>query len=79
MSHLRAYLLLGSALLLCPCHLPVLLALLIGGFGGGVVAGFLGRTMPLVLALATGYFVFALWLGQRRLKRQASGAPSTPA
>lgn len=69
---LRAYLLLGSALLLCPCHLPVLLALVAGGLGGGAVAGFLGRNMPLVLALATGYFVFALWLGQRLLRRQVT-------
>ncbi|GAA5512480.1 hypothetical protein Dcar01_01194 [Deinococcus carri] len=73
-GNLRAYLLLGSALLLCPCHLPVLLALVAGGLGGNVLAGFLGRSMPLVLALATGYFVFALWLGQRLLRRQASAA-----
>lgn len=33
-KNLRAYLLLGSALLLCPCHLPVLLARLAGGVGG---------------------------------------------
>lgn len=68
------YLLLGSALLLCPCHLPVLLALVAGGLGGNVLAGFLGRNMPLVLALATGYSVFALWVGQRLRRRQASAA-----
>ena len=73
-SHLRADLLLGSALLLCPCHLPVLLTVVAGGLGSGAVAGVLSRNMPLVLALATGYFVFALWLGQRLLRHQASAA-----
>jgi mercuric ion transport protein len=74
-GNLRAYLLLGSALL-CLCHLPVLLALVAGGLGGGAAAGFLGRNMPLVLVLATGYFVFALWLDQRLLRRQVT--PSAP-
>lgn len=60
------------ASLLCPCHLPILLALLAGGLGGEAFAGFLGRNLPLILALATGYFVFALWLGQRLLQRQVT-------
>ncbi|GGK38961.1 hypothetical protein GCM10008955_36030 [Deinococcus malanensis] len=66
---LRAYLLLGSALLLCPCHLPLLLGLLAGGVGGSAVATFLSQNMTLVLVFLTAYFLFALWMGQRLLAR----------
>lgn len=68
-KNVRAYLLLGSALLLCPCHLPVLLALLAGGVGGSAFASFLSQNMTLVVVFATVYFVFALWMGRRLLTR----------
>ena len=69
-SKLRGYLLLGSAVLLCPCHLPILLALLAGGVGGSAVAGFLSHHLTTVIAFTAVYFVFALWLGQRLLSRR---------
>ncbi|WP_034389027.1 hypothetical protein [Deinococcus sp. YIM 77859] len=69
MKNLRAYLLLGTAMLLCPCHLPLLLGLLAGGVGGSAFARFLSQNTALVAALATAYFVFALWLGRRLLTR----------
>lgn len=69
MKNLRAYLLLGSAALLCPCHLPILIGLLAGGVGGGAAATFLSQNLVLVAVLVTAYFLFALWLGQRLLTR----------
>lgn len=74
--NLRAYLLLVSALLLCPCHLPVLLAIVAGGVGSSAFASFLSQNMALVLAIATLYFVFALWMGRRLLTQdQTCAAP----
>lgn len=73
MKKIRAVLLLGSALLLCPCHLPIVLGLLAGGIGGGIgggaFAGFLSHHMAPVIAFAAVYFVFALWLGQKLLSQ----------
>jgi len=66
---IRAVLLLGSALLLYPCHLPIVLGLLAGGIGGGTFAGFLSNHMAPVIAFAAVYFVFALWLGQKLLSQ----------
>ena len=81
-SRLRGYLLLGSALLLCPCHLPIVLGLLAGGIGGGAFAAFLSHHMAPVIAFAAVYFVFALWLGQRLLSQaeptRLPGARSVP-
>jgi len=75
-SRLRGYLLLGSALLLCPCHLPIVLGLLAGGVGGGAFAAFLSHHMAPVIGFAAVYFVFALWLGQRLLSQ--TGATRRP-
>ena len=73
-KNLRAYLLLVSALLLCPCHLPVLLAIVAGGVGSSAFASFLSQNMALVLAIATLYFVFALWMGRRLLTQDRTCA-----
>lgn len=62
MKKIRAVLLLGSVLLLYPCHLPIVLGLLAGGIGGGTFAGFLSNHMAPVIA-------FALWLGQKLLSQ----------
>ena len=81
-SRLRGYLLLGSALLLCPCHLPIVLGLLAGGVGGSAFAAFLSHHMAPVIAFAAVYFVFALWLGQKLLSQaqptRLAGARSVP-
>ncbi len=66
MKNVRAY------LLLFPCHLPVLMALLAGGLSGGAVAGFLRHNIPLMFVLSALYFFFALWMGNRLLNRPAA-------
>lgn len=77
MKNVRASLLLGSAVLLCPCHLPVLIALLASSVGGTALAAFLHQNVGPVVAFSTAYFVLALWLGRRLLipsaVRPASG------
>ena len=63
MQTLKAYLLLGSAVVACPCHLPILLVLLAGtGLGG-----FLSQNLGLVAVGLAGYFILALVLGVRLL------------
>ncbi|AFZ69711.1 hypothetical protein [Deinococcus peraridilitoris] len=70
MKRLHRSLLLGSALLLCPCHLPVLIALLAGGLGGGAVVTFLSQNMAWTMALASLYFILAMWFGTRLLQKE---------
>ncbi len=61
----KGYLLLGLAIVTCPCHLPLLLAVLAGTSVAGVLSQHFGLT---VLAL-TLIFVPALLLGLRALRR----------
>jgi mercuric ion transport protein len=67
----RGYLLIASALLTCPCHLPVLAALL----AGTAVGGLLTQHMGLLLVGLTAYFGLALWLGLRWLKPKPAPLP----
>ena len=64
-TSLRAYLLLGVAVVTCPCHLPILLALL----AGTSLAGLLSQHVELV------FFMVSLLLGLRALRRES--APRT--
>ena len=69
---LTGYLFLITAALTCPCHLPILLAIL----GGTTLAAFMKQHFSLALIGLTGYFLFALiWglklIGQRK-KAEAS-------
>lgn len=60
-----------AAVVLCPCHIPILLGILGTGALGGAIAG---NTGVLFVALAAA-FGFALWRGLARPK----GADSCPA
>lgn len=66
MRAIKGYLLLGSAVVLCPCHLPLVVALLGGTVLGGLLSGYL---LPVSLA-ATGWFFVAIVLGWRLLHRE---------
>lgn len=61
---LKGYLLLGLAVLTCPCHLPILLAVLAGTGLAGALSQYVGVA---VLAL-TVIFVASLVLGLRALR-----------
>lgn len=63
---LRGYLWLASALVVCPCHLPLALALA----GGTTFAALLRANWYLAAALTMGYVAVALLLAFRLLGRQ---------
>ncbi len=60
---LRGYLWLASALVVCPCHIPLLLAVA----GGTALAALLATHWALAIALSTGYVGVALLFAYRRL------------
>lgn len=64
----RGYLWLASALIICPCHLPLLLALV----NGTALATLLQANWHLALALSTGYVTVALLFAYRRLDSEES-------
>ncbi len=70
---LKGYVLLGSALIACPCHLPLIAALLAGTAVGGLITAHLG----LVFAALAAYFVLALVLGVRWVASASESAAAT--
>ncbi len=69
---LKGYLILGVAVVTCPCHLPILLALL----AGTSLAGVLSQHVGLVLVGLAVVFVVSLRLGLRVLRRESATRPS---
>lgn len=61
---LKAYLLLGLAAVTCPCHLPLVLAIL----AGTALAGSLSQYFGLAFLVFTVIFVPTLYLGLRALR-----------
>jgi mercuric ion transport protein len=64
-TSLTGYLLLGLAVVTCPCHLPILLALL----AGTGLAGVLSQHVALVFGGLALTFAVSLLLGLRALRR----------
>ncbi|MEE9275137.1 MAG: mercury resistance protein [bacterium] len=67
MKGLMGKVLVGTAVVTCPCHLPIYLVL----FGGTALGAFLSENLALSFALLTVYFAFALLLGLKCLKPRA--------
>ncbi len=69
----KGYLLLGLAFVTCPCHLPILLAIL----AGTGLAGALSEYVGLAFLLLSVVFVASLWLGLRAVRgdQVATGNP----
>ena len=63
------YLLTGTALIACPCHLVFLLPVALGFLGGTALGAVLAANTGLVVAVATVYFVGALGAGFYLLDR----------
>jgi len=61
---LKGYLLLGLAVVTCPCHLPILLAVL----AGSALAGVLSQHFGLILLMLSVIFLASLLLGLKALK-----------
>lgn len=66
-SRWGAYVWGGLAVLTCPCHLPLLAAVLAGTTAGGVI----GEHRGIAVAAATGLFVLFLTQAIRAFKRRA--------
>ncbi len=64
------YLLTGTALIACPCHLVFLLPAALGLLGGTALGVALAANIGLVVAAATVYFVGALGAGLYLLNRK---------
>ncbi len=71
MKKVGAYMLMGTALLACPCHLAFLLPAALGLLGGTALGTALGPNLGWVIAAATVYFVTALAGGLYLLNRRA--------
>ncbi len=67
MRNLKGYFLIGSALVACPCHLPITLPFLTALFAGTALGAFLLDNVWLIVAISAAYFVGALVLGLRNL------------
>ncbi|MDP9477963.1 MAG: hypothetical protein M3R38_20160 [Actinomycetota bacterium] len=80
MKTVGAYLLMGTALLACPCHLVFLLPAVLGLLGGTALGTALGANTGWVITAATVYFVGALagglYLLNRRAKHEENPKPS---
>ncbi len=72
MNNVKGFALLISALVLCPCHLPILAAVFAGTALGWTITDHYGLLFP-AMAL---YFVGALFLGVRWMTREADPACS---
>lgn len=68
---LKGYLFLGLAVVTCPCHLPILLAVVAGTGLAGVLTQYFG----LVVVALTVIFGASLFLGLRAMKGEGSGRP----
>jgi mercuric ion transport protein len=87
MRNVGSYLLIVTGLLLCPCHLPLTMPLLVALAGGTALGAWLAGHTGLLYGLAAGYFVIALaagvWLlnGRRSPSTGGAGDPAccTPA
>ncbi len=73
MKNLKGYLLLGTAIVACPCHLPLTLGLLAGTSLGGLLAENLG----LLTVGLTGSFVLALGFGLHWIGRVPARTAAT--
>ena len=68
---LKGYLVLTTAALTCPCHLPILIALTAGTTLGSFLLGHLWLTGLLL----TFYFVAALYLGLKWIDKEKANEP----
>ncbi len=78
---LAGYLLAGTAVLACPCHLLILLGLAAPALGGSALGAALSGNLQFVVLGATAYFALALagawWLlGRTETAQPGAGAPA---
>lgn len=62
-AKVKSFYLIGSALVVCPCHLPITLPLVVALFAGTAFGAFLLNNGWLVVAISAAYFIGALASG----------------
>ncbi len=71
---IAGYLLAGTALIACPCHLVLLLPVVLGLLGGTALGAALAANTGWVVAATTAYFALALAGALHLLYRRAGNA-----
>ncbi len=64
MKELMSKILLGTAALTCPCHLPIFLIV----FSGTALGAYILENMGLAAAILVGYFLCALFVGLKMVR-----------
>ena len=59
-----------SGFVVCPCHFPLTLPLILGVLGGTGLGSFIGANTGLVYGIATGYFIIGIGGGWYLLMRK---------
>ncbi len=62
-----------SGFVVCPCHFPLTLPLILGVLGGTGLGSFIGANTGLVYGIATGYFIIGIGVGWYLLMRKRTG------
>ena len=75
---IAGYLLAGTALIACPCHLVLLLPVVLGLLGGTALGAALAANTGWVVAAATAYFALALAGALHLLYRRAGNGQTPP-
>jgi len=70
MESVKGYLAIVSALVVCPCHIPLVATALAGSALGGLIADFYGVLVPATAV----YFGGAIFLGVRWMTRNPSAS-----
>ncbi len=62
-----------SGFVVCPCHFPLTLPLILGVLGGTGLGSFIGANTGLVYGISTGYFIIGIGVGWYLLMRKKTG------
>ncbi len=73
MSRVCGGVLAASGFVVCPCHFPLTLPLILGVLGGTGLGSFIGANTGLVYGIATGYFIIGIGVGWYLLMRKRTG------
>ncbi len=70
MSRVWGGVLAATGFVVCPCHFPLTLPLILGVLGGTGLGSFIGANTGLVYGIATGYFIIGIGGGWYLLMRK---------
>ncbi len=71
LRRISGYVLAATGIVVCPCHLPLILPLVTTVLGGSMLGRFLHDNMILLVALLAAYSVAAMLLGVRLIRTRS--------